>query len=86
MIEPLLLTAVRLVTFNQLQRLTAQYEVGSNALRLLEERIEKLEAGNAAPAVEAPAQAGTSAPATRPAAAQPAAARPDLLRGGHADR
>ena len=42
---------------NQLQRLTAQYEVGSNALRLLEERIEKLEAGNAAPAVEAPAQA-----------------------------
>ncbi|MBX7493828.1 hypothetical protein K3163_11490 [Qipengyuania sp. 1NDW9] len=65
---------------NQLQRLTAQYEVGSNALRLLEERIEKLEAGNAAPAVEAPAQAGTSAPATRPAAAQPAAARPDPAR------
>ncbi|MBY6216985.1 tetratricopeptide repeat protein [Qipengyuania aquimaris] len=65
---------------NQLQRLTAQYEVGSNALRLLEERIEKLEAGNAAPAVEAPVQAGTSAPATRPAAAQPAAARPDPAR------
>ena len=65
---------------NQLQRLTAQYEVGSNALRLLEERIEKLEAGNAAPAVEAPAQAGTSAPASRPAATQPAAARPDPAR------
>ncbi|QZD93856.1 hypothetical protein K3162_11035 [Qipengyuania xiapuensis] len=65
---------------NQLQRLTAQYEVGSNALRLLEERIEKLEAGNAAPAVEAPAQAATSAPASRPAATQPAAARPDPAR------
>ncbi len=33
----------------QLQRLTAQYEVGSNAMRLLEERVEKLEAANAPP-------------------------------------
>lgn len=33
----------------QLQRLTAQYEVGTNAIRLLEERVDALEAANAPP-------------------------------------
>ncbi|MBX7539855.1 tetratricopeptide repeat protein [Qipengyuania sphaerica] len=45
---------------SQLQRLTAQYEVGTNAMRLLEERIEKLETAGAPP----------------PAAVQPAAGSP----------
>ncbi|MBX7458131.1 hypothetical protein K3152_07725 [Qipengyuania sp. 1NDH17] len=34
---------------SQLQRLTAQYEVGTNAMRLLEERVEALEGANAPP-------------------------------------
>ena len=68
----------------QLQRLTAQYEVGTNALRLLEERIEKLEANNApAPATSAPATASTPAAVQPAAAGQPKpnpAARPDPAR------
>ena len=70
---------------NQLQRLTAQYEVGSNALRLLEERIEVLEAANAPAPALTPAQAASpasSSPAAsgQAASAQPAAARPDPAR------
>ena len=57
---------------SQLQRLTAQYEVGGNAMRLLEERIEALEAANApAPSLAATTStpAGTASTATtRPAA------------------
>ena len=76
----------------QLQRLTAQYEVGSNAMRLLEERIEVLEAGGTAttaPAQVAAAQpdarpapqpAATQRPAAQPAAQQPAAAQPSPER------
>ena len=52
-----------------LQRLTAQYEVGTNAMRLLEERIDALEAANAAP----PEPAVAEAPA-------PVVARPDPAR------
>ena len=62
----------------QLQRLTAQYEVGSNAMRLLEERIEVLEAGNApAPVAAAPAQTATTPAAqpTPPPVAQPSPER-----------
>ena len=64
----------------QLQRLTAQYEVGSNAMRLLEERIEVLEAANA-PA-PAPAQVTPAPAATTPAAqsAPPPAAQPSPER------
>ena len=57
---------------SQLQRLTAQYEVGGNAMRLLEERIEALEAANApapSPAATTSTPAGTASTATtRPAA------------------
>ncbi|MDG6077820.1 tetratricopeptide repeat protein [Erythrobacter litoralis] len=35
---------------SQLQRLTAQYEEGSNTVRLLQERVDALEAGGAGPA------------------------------------
>ena len=62
----------------QLQRLTAQYEVGSNAMRLLEERIEVLEASNApAPVAAAPAQTATTPAAqpTPPPVAQPSPER-----------
>ena len=62
----------------QLQRLTAQYEVGSNAMRLLEERIEVLEAANApAPVAAAPAQTATTPAAqpTPPPVAQPSPER-----------
>ena len=69
----------------QLQRLTAQYEVGQNALRLLEERIEKLEtAGAPAPVTTTtavPAPAGpTTAATNRPASSQPARTMPDPAR------
>ena len=40
---------------SQLQRLTAQYEVSGNAMRLLEERVEALEAANAPPPEPEPA-------------------------------
>ncbi|WP_245755787.1 tetratricopeptide repeat protein [Qipengyuania nanhaisediminis] len=55
---------------SQLQRLTAQYEVGGNAMRLLEERIEALEAANAPAPSPAPAATTPSSTAstTRPAA------------------
>lgn len=56
---------------SQLQRLTAQYEVGSNALRLLEERIEKLETPMVPP-VPASVETNTTTPASRPAAASAA--------------
>ena len=46
---------------SQLQRLTAQYEVGTNAVRLLEERVETLEAANAPPP-----QPVAQAPAVQP--------------------
>ncbi|MXO94922.1 hypothetical protein GRI34_00635 [Erythrobacter aquimaris] len=73
----------------QLQRLTAQYEVGGNAMRLLEERIEALEAANApapSPAATTTAPASTSStsaaqpaatptPTPSPAATQPSAER-----------
>lgn len=68
---------------NQLQRLTAQYEVGSNAMRLLEERIEKLEAANAPGPGPARTSAGTTTTgaSTAPAAATSAAAtKPDPAR------
>ena len=59
----------------QLQRLTAQYEVGSNAMRMLEERIEVLEAAKGpAPVEAAPATSTTTAPAL--AAAQRPASQP----------
>ncbi|MCA0903970.1 tetratricopeptide repeat protein [Qipengyuania aquimaris] len=75
----------------QLQRLTAQYEVGGNAMRLLEERIEALEAANApapSPAATTSTPAGTASTATtRPAATStptptptPAAAQPSAER------
>lgn len=64
---------------SQLQRLTAQYEVGSNAMRLLEERIEKLEAANA-PAPEPAPTGATSASARPAAAASTAATQPDPAR------
>lgn len=67
---------------SQLQRLTAQYEVGGNALRLLEERIEALEVANApksAPAATTRPVAATPT-ATTPAATTPAAERPDPAR------
>lgn len=47
---------------SQLQTLTSQYEVGANAMRLLEERVEALE-GSRSPATTAPS--GT-APVSRP--------------------
>ena len=59
---------------SQLQRLTAQYEVGTNAMRLLEERVETLEAANApppAPAVTTPAT--TPEPVSQPDPARVAA-------------
>ena len=56
----------------QLQRLTAQYEVGTNAMRLLEERIEKLEAADTPPEPVRPAAA---APAQPEPVAQPDPAR-----------
>lgn len=66
---------------SQLQRLTAQYEVGTNAIRLLEERIEKIERSNAqgvsAPSTETSSAPSSSVPAASPA---PAAARPDPAR------
>lgn len=62
----------------QLQRLTAQYEVGGNAMRLLDERIEALEAANApapapastpsATATPTPTSAVTATPTPSPAA------------------
>ena len=53
----------------QLQRLTAQYEEGGNAVRLLQERVDALESRNAAPG------AGTSFPTAAPlSGAAPAAA------------
>ncbi|QZD90301.1 hypothetical protein K3148_02545 [Qipengyuania aurantiaca] len=61
----------------QLQRLTAQYEVGTNAMRLLEERVEALEAANA------PAPEPTPAPATSGTTTTPEpepAAKPDPAR------
>ena len=73
----------------QLQRLTAQYEVGGNAMRLLEERIEALEAANAPAPSPTPASATPSSTAstTRPAASStptpaptPAAAQPSAER------
>ena len=42
---------------SQLQRLTAQYEEGSNAVRLLQERVETLEAGRTS---ELPTSTGTN--------------------------
>ena len=68
---------------NQLQRLTAQYEVGTNAMRLLEERVEALEAANApAPASTPAAGPSPSSPTSGGASAStPAAAvRPDPAR------
>ncbi|WP_232725855.1 tetratricopeptide repeat protein [Qipengyuania seohaensis] len=73
----------------QLQRLTAQYEVGGNAMRLLEERIEALEAANAPAPSPTPAATTTSGTAstTRPATSStptptptPAAAQPSAER------
>ncbi|WP_247712843.1 tetratricopeptide repeat protein [Qipengyuania intermedia] len=77
----------------QLQRLTAQYEVGGNAMRLLEERIEALEAAKApapSPAATTSTPAGSASTATtRPAATStptptptpaPAAAQPSAER------
>ena len=49
----------------QLQRLTAQYEVGTNAMRLLEERVQALESSSA------PAPVATPAPAANRPASQP---------------
>ena len=57
---------------SQLQRLTAQYEVGGNAMRLLEERVEALEAVNAPPVEQVRA---SSAPGNTTPAAQPDPAR-----------
>lgn len=67
---------------NQLQRLTAQYEVGGNALRLLEGRIEALEAAKVAPPVAAitTSPAATTPAATSPAKPTPAVAKPDAAR------
>ena len=73
---------------SQLQQLTAQYEVGTNAMRLLEERVEALEGANAAPVTTSPATAGPgpvagNAPAVSNSASQsstPAASRPDPAR------
>ncbi len=67
---------------SQLQRLTAQYEVGTNATRLLEERVEKLETAGAPmaaapPAASTPSTANSSAAASSPATA---ATRPDPAR------
>ena len=61
----------------QLQQLTAQYEVGGNAMRLLEERIEALEAakGPAPTPAPTPASAQGAQQAQPPAAAQPDPAR-----------
>ena len=66
---------------SQLQRLTAQYEVGTNAIRLLEERIEKIERSSA-PAAAAPLPAASSAPSSSAPAASPApaTAKPDPAR------
>lgn len=67
---------------NQLQRLTSQYEVGGNALRLLEGRIEALEAAKATPPVAAvtTSPAATTPAATSPAKPTPAVAKPDAAR------
>ena len=66
---------------SQLQRLTAQYEVGTNAIRLLEERIEKIERSSA-PAAAAPLPAASPAPSSSAPAASPApaTAKPDPAR------
>ncbi|MBX7527608.1 tetratricopeptide repeat protein [Qipengyuania vesicularis] len=58
---------------SQLQRLTAQYEVGGNALRLLEERIEALEAANAPPPEPEPEETAAREPEARPNPARVAA-------------
>ncbi len=62
---------------SQLQRLTSQYEVGSNAMRLLEERVEALEGGKA-PVSTTPAlpTSGTVRPATSAVTPTPAASKP----------
>ena len=67
---------------NQLQRLTSQYEVGGNALRLLEGRIEALEAAKATPPVAAVTTnpAATTPAATSPTKPTPAVAKPDAAR------
>lgn len=70
---------------SQLQRLTAQYEEGTNSLRLLEERVDTLETARApapgpvrtSPSANAPA---TSTPATSAPATSAPAARPDPAR------
>lgn len=62
---------------SQLQRLTAQYEVGTNAMRLLEERVENLEEANAPPPV--PATGSAANPANSSASAS-AATQPDPAR------
>ena len=72
----------------QLQRLTAQYEVGTNAMRLLEERVEALEATKAPAPSAAPATtpsaaanpASSTTSAAAPAAVTPAVAKPDPAR------
>ena len=67
-----------------LQRLTAQYEVGTNAMRLLEERIDALEAVNAPepePAVTTSAPAAAAPDPARVAAVQ-AIAKPQTDDAG----
>ncbi len=67
-----------------LQRLTAQYEVGTNAMRLLEERIDALEAVNAPepePAATTPAPAAAAPDPARVAAVQ-AIAKPQTDDAG----
>ena len=68
---------------SQLQQLTAQYEVGTNAVRLLEERVEALESANAAPAAAGPGPVAGNAPAaanTAGTASTAAVSQPDPAR------
>lgn len=61
----------------QLQRLTAQYEVGSNAMRLLEERVEALEGGKVPVAVTpAPTSSGTTKPPAAAITPAPSSTKP----------
>ena len=64
----------------QLQRLTAQYEVGTNAMRLLEERVDALEASDRPAPAPAPASSAAPTTGSAPATTAPATARPDPAR------
>lgn len=61
----------------QLQRLTAQYEVGSNAMRLLEERVEALEGGKVpVVATPVPTSTGTTKPPAAAVTPAPSSTKP----------